>query len=105
VVKAFLKFAVAAAAGLGAAPRLFAQGCAMCYATAQAQDANAARLLDYAILTLLVPSVSLFAGVLIAAFRRREREMAEETNLLAEDTALRGEEKRSISLRTFSPLS
>ena len=67
--------AAVAAAWLSAAPRLFAQGCAMCYATAQAQDPRAARQLDLAILTLLVPSVLLFGGVLFAAFRRRERDL------------------------------
>ena len=72
-MKALLRFAAVAAAGLAAAPRLLAQGCAMCYATAQAQDANAARHLDYAILALLIPSVSLFAGVFIFALRRSIR--------------------------------
>ena len=46
----------------------------MCYATAQAQDARAARHLDYAILALLIPSVCLFAGVFIAAMRSSGRE-------------------------------
>jgi len=72
-MKALLRCAAIAAAGLAAAPRLLAQGCAMCYAAAQAQDANAARHLDYAILALLIPSVSLFAGVFIFALRRSIR--------------------------------
>jgi len=64
-----------AAAGLVAAPRVVAQGCAMCYADAAAQSPRARHHLDLAILTLLVPSVLMFAGVLIAAFRRRERDV------------------------------
>ena len=76
-MRLFLRFTAVAAAGLAAAPRLLAQGCAMCYATAQAQDARAARHLDYAILTLLIPSVLLFAGVFIAAMRRSYSEMPE----------------------------
>jgi integral membrane sensor domain MASE1 len=64
------------AAGLITAPRVLAQGCAMCYADAAAQSPRAKHMLDLAILTLLVPSVLLFAGVLIAAFRRRERDLA-----------------------------
>ena len=63
------------AAGLMMAPRVLAQGCAMCYADAAAQSPRARHHLDLAILTLLVPSVLLFAGVLIAAFRRRERDL------------------------------
>jgi len=66
-----------AAALLAAAPRLMAQGCAMCYADAAAQSPRARHQLDLAILTLLVPSVLMFAGVLIAAFRRREQDAVE----------------------------
>ena len=69
------RIAVVAAAVLGVAPRLFAQGCAMCYADAAAQGPRARHSLDFAILTLLVPSVLLFAGVIFAAFRRRERDV------------------------------
>jgi hypothetical protein len=68
--------AAVAAAGMAAAPRVLAQGCAMCYADAAAQGPRARQSLDFAILTLLVPSVLLFAGVLFAAFRRRERDLA-----------------------------
>ena len=50
----------------------------MCYTLAQSQDSRAARHLDYAIIALLVPSVSLFAGVFIAAMRRSYGEEAEQ---------------------------
>ncbi|HMD31924.1 MAG TPA: hypothetical protein VKG84_08440 [Candidatus Acidoferrales bacterium] len=60
---------------LAAAPGVWAQGCAMCYANAAAQGPKAKRWLDYAILVLLIPAVTMFAGVLFA-LRRRDREMA-----------------------------
>ena len=71
-----IRIAATGAALLAAAPRVFAQGCAMCYTEAAAQAPGAARQLDYAILTLLVPSVLMFGGVLFAAFRRREQDVA-----------------------------
>ena len=71
------RIGVLAAAMLAAAPGVLAQGCAMCYADAAAQSPHARRQLDLAILTLLVPSVLMFAGVLIAAFRRREHDAFE----------------------------
>ena len=58
-------------AGLLIAPVLHAQGCAMCYTTAAGQDPAAARRLDMAILALLLPVLSLFAGVLTLAIKRR----------------------------------
>ncbi|HKO05740.1 MAG TPA: hypothetical protein VJW51_13375 [Candidatus Acidoferrales bacterium] len=72
------RFAAVTAALLAGAPRVLAQGCAMCYTEAAAQSPRAARQLDLAILTLLVPSVLMFGGVLVAAFRRRERDLAAE---------------------------
>jgi len=71
------KIGVMAAAMLAVAPGALAQGCAMCYSDAAAQSPRARHQLDLAILTLLVPSVLMFAGVLIAAFRRRERESSD----------------------------
>jgi hypothetical protein len=76
-LKTLFRFAAVFATALVAAPGALAQGCAMCYTLAQAQDSRAARHLDYAILVLLVPSVSLFAGVFIAAMRRSYGESAE----------------------------
>jgi len=79
--KRLIRIGIVAAAMLAAAPRVLAQGCAMCYADAAAQTPRARHQLDLAILTLLVPSVFMFAGVLIAAFRRRERDAAETKQL------------------------
>ncbi|HXZ18679.1 MAG TPA: hypothetical protein VEG63_01945 [Candidatus Acidoferrales bacterium] len=70
---------------LAVAPRALSQGCAMCYTEAAAQSPRARHQLDLAILTLLVPSVLMFAGVLVAAFRRRERD------------AIDGEEARRVT--------
>lgn len=64
------------AGGLGAlffAPDALAQGCALCYNTAASQSPEAAKQLNYAILTLLIPTLSLFCGVLCLAFRRRDK--------------------------------
>ena len=61
---------VIVAAGLLLAPALHAQGCAMCYTTAAGQDPAAARRLDMAILALLLPVLSLFAGVMTLAIKR-----------------------------------
>ena len=79
--KWLFRFAGVAAAMLAAAPGLLAQGCAMCYADAAAQSPRARHQLDLAILTLLVPSVLMFAGVLVAAFRRREDDAREADRL------------------------
>ena len=76
IMRPAIRIAATGAALLAAAPRVFAQGCAMCYTEAAAQAPAAARQLDYAILTLLVPSVLMFGGVLFAAFRRRERDLS-----------------------------
>ena len=55
---------------LAFAPRVFAQGCALCYTTAAAAGPAAARALDIGILVLLVPTLVLFISVLVFAFRR-----------------------------------
>jgi hypothetical protein len=46
------------------APGAFAQGCALCYTTAAAAGAAAARAIDLGILVLLVPALVLFVAVL-----------------------------------------
>jgi hypothetical protein len=73
-MKKFTPIAAVAAGLLAMAPDAFAQGCAMCYANAAAQGPRAARQLDYAILTLLIPCLLLFGGVLFTAVRRSEWE-------------------------------
>jgi hypothetical protein len=43
--------------------------CSMCRTAAAAQGASAGKTLDHAVLILLVPAVTLFAGVFLTAFR------------------------------------
>lgn len=95
------KFAAVFAAALAAAPGVFAQGCAMCYTLAQAQDSRAARHLDYAILALLIPSVSLFAGVFIAAMRRSALD-EDERRLAASDQTTNPSPLSPRAIRTAS---
>jgi hypothetical protein len=61
-----------------AAPAAWAQGCAMCRNSAAAGGADAARTFDLAILVLLIPTISIFVGILVFAFRRRTRSLDEE---------------------------
>ena len=51
-------------------PRAFAQGCALCYTTAAAAGAAAARSLNLGILVLLVPTLIMFVGVIVLLVRR-----------------------------------
>jgi hypothetical protein len=63
---------VLAAALLAAAPEAFAQGCVACRTSAAAGGAEAARALDHGILVLLIPTISIFVGILAFAFRYRK---------------------------------
>ena len=66
-----IKFALAALlAILTSAQGVFAQGCALCYASASALGASGQRSLDYGILALLTPALTLFLGVLFLLYRR-----------------------------------
>jgi hypothetical protein len=49
---------------LALAPTARAQGCALCYTTAAAAGAAAARAIDMGILVLLIPALVLFIAVL-----------------------------------------
>lgn len=61
---------LAAFSALALAPSAFAQGCALCYTTAAAAGAAAARTIDLGILILLIPALLLFIAVLAFAARR-----------------------------------
>jgi hypothetical protein len=66
-----LKFALLTVfALLGAARDAYAQGCALCYTTASAAGAAAQRSLDWGILALLTPALTLFLCVLFLLYRR-----------------------------------
>jgi len=54
------------------APEVFAQGCVACRTSAAAGGAEAARALDHGILVLLIPTISIFVGILAFAFRYRK---------------------------------
>ena len=51
----------------------FAQGCAMCYNSAAAAKASAIQALRSGVLILLFPVLILFVGILVVAFRSRNR--------------------------------
>ena len=53
------------------ASEAFAQGCAMCLASAMGQNAKAAGAMNYAILVLLIPSFLFIVGVIFFTFLRR----------------------------------
>lgn len=57
---------------LGAADAAFAQGCAMCYTGANAQNEAGKRALNQGILFLLSPTVLILGGLLFVAYKRRE---------------------------------
>ena len=66
-----VKLAVAALfAILATAEGAFAQGCALCYASASALGASGQRSLDWGILALLTPALVLFLSVMFLLYRR-----------------------------------
>jgi hypothetical protein len=67
----FILAAVALASALVTAPELLAQGCAMCKTVAAAQSKEAATSLNWGILLLLVPPVTIMSSILLFAFRCR----------------------------------
>jgi hypothetical protein len=52
-----------------------AQGCAMCYQSAAAAGANGQSSLRHGILILLIPALSLFGGIIVALYRRRNTDL------------------------------
>jgi hypothetical protein len=55
---------------LSSARGAYAQGCALCYTTASAAGVAAQRSLDWGILALLVPALTLFLCVIFLLYRR-----------------------------------
>ncbi len=53
-----------------AVPQAFGQGCALCYTAADAAGSHAERMLDVGILVLLLPCLTLFAGIIVMLVRR-----------------------------------
>jgi hypothetical protein len=52
---------------------LYAQGCAMCYQSAAASGARFIKALRHGILVMFFPPLLIFAGILFAAYRRRDQ--------------------------------
>jgi hypothetical protein len=52
---------------------LYAQGCAMCYQGAAASGARFITALRHGILVMFFPPLLIFAGILFAAYRRRDQ--------------------------------
>lgn len=97
-------FMAAAAAMAGSVPA-FAQGCAMCYNNAAAARASGIQALRSGVLILLFPVVLLFVGILVVAFRSRNR--FNEADAAARAPAHGGENEWAELLRPpeFEPLS
>ena len=55
---------------LGSARGAFAQSCALCYTTASQASPAAQRSLDFGILALLTPALTLFLAVMFLLYRR-----------------------------------
>ncbi len=53
------------------APHAAAQGCAMCYQNAAASGPQGREALRHGILILLFPTLSLFVGIFVLIFNRR----------------------------------
>ena len=47
-----------------------AQGCSMCYTSAEAAGPAGQRALDFGILILLIPTLLMFVGIIVFAVRR-----------------------------------
>ena len=63
---------------LACAPGARAQGCALCKTAAAAQGVEGVKAFNLAILVLLIPTVFIFVGIVLWAFRFRYRSLAEQ---------------------------
>lgn len=71
---------------LALVPAVFAQGCAMCRTQAEATGPEGASSLNLAILVLLIPTVTIFVGIVLWAFRFRNRSFFEEEQAITESS-------------------
>lgn len=69
----------------GLAPAAFAQGCVLCRTSAAGTDERGQKALDLAILVLLVPTLSIFVGVVLFALRYRNRSRLDEKPTAEDD--------------------
>ena len=70
VIRRVLLFLLGALCASAFGSSAFAQGCAMCYTSAEAAGPAAQRSLDVGILVLLVPTLLMFIGIVVLAVRR-----------------------------------
>jgi hypothetical protein len=70
MVRRFLVSACLLAGLLGYTPRVWAQGCALCYASVAAAGTAAQEALRSGILALLIPVLLLLVGVALLIWRR-----------------------------------
>jgi hypothetical protein len=91
------RWAVGLAGVLSSSALAYAQGCAMCYTSAAAAKAGALQALRSGILILLVPALTMFAGIFVVIYRSRDR-----FNGAVGWTAERDRELREMLLRMES---
>ncbi|HXE74490.1 MAG TPA: hypothetical protein VNN18_02490 [Candidatus Xenobia bacterium] len=77
-VKKLTTLVVLAAALLSAAPG-YSQGCVMCRTSAAAGGDEAMKAFDLAVLVLLIPTLLIFIGILVFAFRYRNHPRVDTT--------------------------
>jgi cbb3-type cytochrome oxidase subunit 3 len=82
----------------------FAQGCAMCYNNAAAAKASAIQALRSGVLILLFPVLILFIGILVAAFRSRNRFNQAEAATCPPVSGDAGEWANLLTAREIEPL-
>ncbi|MGH9776185.1 MAG: hypothetical protein ACRD50_14705 [Candidatus Acidiferrales bacterium] len=70
------------------APVVFAQGCVMCYTSASAANQNGQKALINGILTLMLPVLSLFIGMLTLLYRHRDPQPGCDADSSREDFGL-----------------
>lgn len=71
LIRAALLLACCAALIALPVPHVFAQSCAMCYQGAAASGPQGGAALRHGILLLFVPAISLFVGIFVLIYRRR----------------------------------
>ena len=81
--------AMAVVAGvLVSASRAAAQGCALCYNDAAAQNEAGIRALRHGILVLLIPSVLMFLAIFVIAYQKRNQFNDQDSEVTPQDSPL-----------------
>ena len=90
----WMRWLAALAGVLSSSALAYAQGCAMCYTSAAAAKAGAIQALRSGILILLIPALTMFAGIFVVIYRSRDR-----FNGSADWSAERDRELREMLIR------